>query len=148
MLYIQYVCTCMYVHVCIVCIFCHFFQLWMAHWVDFSKKSCVSPQLVPGSTKRNGNHIHVHVVCTCTCIVTVFVYSIQYSILIILVVHFNITKHLTVVTPQGEVFTGPLSLPKLPSLTTLKRVPCIQQVHRVFTDYKTNNMAVIQHIYR
>ena len=63
------------------------------------------------------------------------------------VIHFSVGKNLSVVTLQGEVFTGPLSNP-LPSLLDLKKIPNIQQTSKVFTDFKNANLAVLQNIYR
>lgn len=91
-------------------------QLWMTHWTEHAKRTCLAPQLMQGSTKFP-------------------------------VIHFSVAKNLSVVTLQGEVFTGPLSNP-LPSLLDLKKIPNIQQTSRVFTDFKNANLAVLQNIYR
>lgn len=64
----------------------------------------------------------------------------------LIVVHFTLTKNLSIVTPQGEVFTGPLGTEQ-PSLLSLKRISNLQQAKKVFTDYKANNMAVIQTVH-
>ena len=49
-------------------------------------------------------------------------------------------------TVEGEVYTGPVTTS--PSLKYLTRVPLIQQAKKVFTDYKTTNLAVLQNVYR
>ena len=71
---------------------------------------------------------------------------LYYSLLFPLVSHFCLTKNLTIVTVEGEVYTGPVTT--TPSLLSLTRVPLIQQAKKVFTDYKTTNLAVLQNVYR
>jgi hypothetical protein len=62
------------------------------------------------------------------------------------IAHFSLTKNLSIVTTQGEVYTGPVAS-SCPSLLSLERVPMVQQAKKVFTDFKTTNMAVLQNIY-
>lgn len=59
--------------------------------------------------------------------------------------HFSLGKSLTVVTKEGEVYKGNGSVNKP---LNLQRVPNIQNACAVFADFKANNFAYIQNVFR
>ena len=59
--------------------------------------------------------------------------------------HFSLGKNLTIVTEWGEVYSGHCSVGK-PLVMT--RLTGIQNAKVVFTDFKANNFAYIQSIFR
>ena len=61
------------------------------------------------------------------------------------VTQFYLGKSLTVVTEWGEVYSGQASVGKH---LTLVRLPGIQNAKAVFTDFKANNLAYIQQLYK
>lgn len=58
---------------------------------------------------------------------------------------FFLGKSLTVVTQWGEVYSGQASVGKP---LVLRRLPGIQNAHAVYTDFKANNFAYMQKLYR
>ena len=63
----------------------------------------------------------------------------------IVVTHFYLGKSLTVVTEWGEVYSGQASVGQPLALI---RLPGIQNAKAVFTDFKANNLAYIQQLYK
>ena len=61
------------------------------------------------------------------------------------VTHFFLGKNLTVVTEWGEVYSGQCSVGKP---LVMSRLTGIQNAKAVFTDFKANNFAYIQSIFR
>lgn len=61
------------------------------------------------------------------------------------VTHFYLGKSLTVVTKWGEVYSGQACVGKPLALV---RLPGIQNAKAVFTDFKANNLAYIQQLYK
>ena len=61
------------------------------------------------------------------------------------VIQFYLGKSLTVVTEWGEVYSGQVSVGKA---LVLHRIPNIQNAKAVFTDFKGNNLAYIQQLYK
>lgn len=61
------------------------------------------------------------------------------------VTQFYLGKSLSVVTEWGEVYSGQASVEKPLALV---RLPGIQNAKAVFTDFKANNLAYIQQLYK
>ena len=66
-------------------------------------------------------------------------------IYLLAVTQFYLGKSLTVVTKWGEVYSGQTSVGKP---LVLCRLPNIQNAKCVFTDFKANNLAYIQQLYK
>ena len=80
-----------------------------------------------------------------------------------IVVHFALGKQLSVVTEQGEIYTGTASRRRHNSssldnsfdqFTTepvtyykMKSISCIQNAAKIFTDFKGHNLVALQKIY-
>ncbi len=62
-----------------------------------------------------------------------------------IVTQFCLGKSLTVVTEWGEVYSGLASVGKP---LVLVRLPGIQNAKAIFTDFKANNLAYIQQLYK
>ena len=78
-------------------------------------------------------------------------------------VHFALGKQLSVVTEQGEIYTGTASRRRYSSSSLdsvdqftaepvtyykMKSISCIQNATKIFTDFKGSNLAALQKIYR
>ena len=72
-----------------------------------------------------------------------FVSYMEYDVHV--VTQFYLGKSLTIVTEWGEVFSGQASVGKP---LVLVRLPGIQNAKAVFTDFKANNLAYIQQLYK
>ena len=94
---------------------------------------------------------------------SIYYFSVSCVVYSCVVVHFALGKQLSVVTEQGEIYTGTASRRRHSSCSVdssfdqftadpvtyykMKSISCIQNATKIFTDFKGHDLVALQKIY-